>query len=323
MKIAAILDAHSPIARGLLEVAPAEFDIEFVSPSAPDDQKIGVCHDAVALIVAGSGRGVSPALLRNCPNAKLVQVLSAGHNRLDMKAVNEIGIPVAGNGGANAIPVAEHTLALILMVYRQLPDRWSNAKRGRWNQGLADSPIHEITGKTVGIVGFGRIGRVVAGILRGFDCRLLFVSSAPIPPQVASQLGGTGASLDKLLRESDIVTLHVPLLSSTFRLIGERELSLMKPDAILVNTGRGAVVDEAALCRALKDGRLGGAGLDVLEHEPGTADNPLLNMPNAVVTPHNAGNSEEAAARAVDFALANIRRVLRGEPAESLVREDE
>jgi phosphoglycerate dehydrogenase-like enzyme len=319
VKVAAILDTQSEAARFFLSSAPPNFDVILVDPKASDDEKIRLCRDALAIVASHSGQGVSPELLRRCDKLRLLQLLSAGYNRLDMTAIRETAIPVANNGGANAVAVAEHTLALMLAVYRHLPQLWTSVRQRRWQQGVPRSQFREITGKTVGIVGLGRIGREVAKRLSGFGCSLLCYEPNDVAPDVARELRITPVALDRLLQESDIVTLHVPLMPSTQRLIGRRELALMKTDAVLINTCRGPVVDEAALCDALREGRIAGAGLDVLDQEPADAGNPLLEMDNVVVTPHSGAASREGAVRAADFAFANIQRVSRGEPAQSVV----
>ena len=169
-------------------------------------------------------------------------------------------------------------------------------------------------------MGLGHIGREVARRLSGWDAELLYYDAVAAPAEVEERLGVRQTTLDELLRAADVVTLHVSLNPATRHLIGERELRLMKPSAILVNTCRGPVVDEEALCRALAAGWIAGAGLDVLEAEPARPDNPLLDMPNVLVTPHVGGSSVQRVRRATEFALANVERVLAGEPPLSLVR---
>ena len=177
--------------------------------------------------------------------------------------------------------------------------------------------MHEI--KTVGIVGMGRIGKQVAKRLKGFDTRTLFYDVVDVPDDVQKDLNVEPMDFDELLRESDIVTLHVPLTRRTRGMISDRELDMMKPSAFLVNCCRGPVVDERALHRALSQGRIAAAGLDVLEEEPTPEDNPLFDLDNVVITPHMAGPGEESTQRAATFAFYNIGRVLAGETPESLV----
>ena len=296
--------------------APAEFEVTVVDPGLSDAEKIELCKDADAII----STDVSTDVLRQCPKVKLIQTLSAGYDRLDLSAILEMGIPVANNGGANAIAVAEHTIALIINVGKRLMLQWdSTTKRREWRGALYLEDLQELTDKTVGIVGLGRIGRHVAKRLTGFDTRTIFYDIVDIPEDVQKELKVEPAEFDDLLRESDIVSMHVPLTRRTRGMLSDREFDLMKESAILINACRGPVVDEAALYRALQEGKIAAAGLDVLEAEPTPEDNPLLDLDNVVVTPHMAGQSQETNLRAATFAYGNIMRVLQGEEAESLV----
>ncbi len=296
--------------------APAELGVTVVDPGMSDAEKIELCKDADAIISSD----VSLDVLRQCPNVKLIQTLSAGYDRLDLSAILEMGIPVANNGGANAIAVAEHTVALIINVGKRLMLQWdSTTKRREWRGGLYLEDLQELTDKTVGIVGLGRIGKHVAKRLTGFDTHTIFYDIVDVPEDVQEELKVEPAEFDDLLRESDIVSMHVPLSRRTRGMVSDREFDLMKESAILINACRGPVVDEAALYRALQDGKIAAAGLDVLEAEPTPADNPLLELDNVVVTPHMAGQSQETNLRAATFAYSNIMRVLQGEEAESLV----
>ena len=296
--------------------APSELEVTVVDPGMSDAEKIELCKDADAIISSD----VSLDVLRQCPNLKLIQTLSAGYDRLDLSAILEMGILVANNGGANAIAVAEHTVALIINVGKRLMLQWdSTTKRREWRGGLYLQDLQELTDKTVGIVGLGRIGKHVAKRLTGFDTRTIFYDIEDIPEDVQKELKVEPAGFDDLLRESDIVSMHVPLTRRTRGMMSDREFDLMKESAILINACRGPVVDEAALYRALQDGKIAAAGLDVLEAEPTPEDNPLLDLDNVVVTPHMAGQSQETNLRAATFAYGNIMRVLQGEEAESLV----
>ena len=296
--------------------APAEIEVTAVDPSLSDAEKVELCKDADAIISSD----VSLDVLRQCPNLKLIQTLSAGYDRLDLSAILEMGIPVANNGGANAIAVAEHSIALMINVGKRLMLQWdSTTKRREWRGGLYLSELQELTDKTVGIVGLGRIGKHVAKRLTGFDTHTLFYDIEDIPEDVQRELKVEPAEFEDLLRESDIVSMHVPLTRRTRGMMSDREFDMMKETAILINACRGPVVDEAALYRALQEGKIAAAGLDVLEAEPTPEDNPLLDLDNVVVTPHMAGQSQETNLRAATFAYGNIMRVLSGEEADSLV----
>eukprot|EP01051_Picozoa_sp_SAG22_P021066 SAG22_NODE_4504_length_1249_cov_2.108696_1_plen_359_part_00 len=260
------------------------------------------------------------ALARQLPSLRLVQVLSAGTNELDISGLAELGVTVANNGGANAISVAEHAVALMLSVNRRMMQQWETARRGDWIKGIDYASFSEVAGKTVGIVGFGNIGRQVARRLSGWGCDLIYYDTVELAEGRSGELGAEAVeSLHGLLARSDIVTLHVPLLPSTRGLVGAAEFRQMQRHAVLINTCRGPVVDEAALVEALQSGQIAGAGLDVLEQEPTDSANPLLHMPNCVVTPHLAAASTEQIGRGVRFAIRNAARLGDGKPLVSVV----
>ena len=300
----------------MLDQAPEELELIVVNQSLSEEEKIQLCKDADAIISSD----VTVNVLRQCPNVKLIQTLSAGYDRLDLETILEMGIPVANNGGANAISVSEQTLALMIGISRNLMAQWDTTTRQRnWRGSLYQTDLSEVTDKTVGIVGLGRIGRQVAKRLTGFDTRTIYYDIEDIPEDVQQQVKAEPVGFDELLETSDIVSMHVPLTRRTRGMMSDREFGMMKETAFLINLCRGPVVDEAALYRALTEGKIAGAGLDVLEVEPTPADNPLFDLDNVIITPHMAGQSQETALRAANFAYGNILRVLGGEEAESLV----
>src|SRR5208282_1189424 len=192
---------------------------------------------------------------------KLVQVLSAGYDMVNIEGARKARVPICSNGGANSVAVAEHAIMLMLAVYRKLIAFHQNVAAGRWHSGIPRAvDIFEIEGKTVGLVGFGNIGEQVARRLKGFNARVIYYDSVRRDARNEMQLGVEYVPLDKLLETADIVSLHTALNDSTRGMIGREALARMKPKAILVNTCRGEVVDEEALVEALKDGRLLGAG---------------------------------------------------------------
>ena len=264
------------------------------------------------------GHGVSDDVLRAAKKTRLVQLCSAGFDGINLKLAGEMGIPVANNGGANAVPVAEFAITLMLSTIRHLIVTDADTRAGDWMRPELDGrDTHELFGTTVGIVGAGRIGSTLAGMLRGFETTTLYTDA--IRSEKAEGFGAKKVGLDELLERSDIVTLHTPLNASTRGLIGERELKLMKSTAVLINTCRGRVIQEDALHRALVDGEIWGAGLDVFEQEPVAPDNPILKLDNVVVAPHVAGKSYESFPRRVRFAFENMSRVWNGGAPESIV----
>lgn len=249
---------------------------------------------------------------------KLIQTPSHGFDHVDIAAAAERGVPVCnvGTSGAEAGTVAEHAMGLMLACARRLVDAHEGIRGGDWPQ-LAGSTI-ELQGKTLGIIGLGHIGREVAERARAFGMTLLYFDTVAAPDDVESALGIERVELDRLLQESDAVTVHVPLMPSTHGLIGAEELAKLKDGAILVNTSRGPVVDNLALAEALATGRIA-AGIDVFDPEPPPADHPLRGAPNVVLTPHLAGTTRESVIRIMAAALENIRRFGRGEPVQDVV----
>jgi len=245
---------------------------------------------------------------------KLIQVLSAGYDGIDIERLRQSGIPLCNNGGANSYAVSEHAILLMLAVYRRLPALDRLVRAGQWKSSkLGEEQEHELAGKTVGIVGAGMIGRTIARRLSGFEVKLLYHDPVRLPAADAAKLNMTYRDLDDLLRESDVVTLHAPSNASTHHLICDRTLALMKREAILINTARGELIDEAALYRALSEGRIWAAGLDTFDREPPDPKNPIFTLPNVVLSPHAAGPTWESWPKRFGHSYANIQRVARGE----------
>jgi phosphoglycerate dehydrogenase-like enzyme len=248
------------------------------------------------------------------PGLKLIQLISAGYDRLDVEAARRAGVPIANNGGANSVAVAEHTLLLMLAVYRKLSWHHANVVTGKWRVGdFSSHRLYELEGKTLGIVGLGTIGKKVARRAAAFDVRIQYYDIARLSEDAEDALGVHFVLFPELLRTSDIVSLHVPLNAKTRKLIGATELGMMKSSAILINTCRGPVVDEDALHRALTTGRVAAAGLDVMVEEPPLANHPLFALENVTFTPHMAGPTWENWAKAFRNAFDNVQRVERGE----------
>ncbi len=248
------------------------------------------------------------------PSLRVISQYAVGFDNIDVAAATQRGIPVGHTPGVLTDATADFAWALILAAARRVVEGYRYVQAGRWKTWgptLLLGP--NVSGATLGIVGFGRIGQAVARRARGFDMRILaydpFVSR-----EVAQNLGAELVDdLDTLLREADIVTLHTPLTEETYHLIGERELGLMKSTAVLVNTSRGPVVDPDALYRALREGEIAFAALDVTEPEPIPADSPLLTLENLIITPHIASASIQARTAMAEIAARNLIAGLRGE----------
>ncbi len=304
-------------ARILVQTAPPEFEVAIHPLDLPLDEQKRLIADADFLILLGTG--IPDEVLRAAPKLKMIQLVGAGYDRINLPLCRELNVLVANNGGTNAIDAAEHALALMFGAYRRLPEMDRNVRAGAWQAIDSGESTYTIHGKTIGIVGLGKIGQHLARLLKAFEAELLFFDAAPPPAEVQRSLGVSQVTLDELLRRSDIVTLHVPLLPATRNMIGARELALMKPTALLVNTCRGPVVDEAALTKALKARQIRWAALDVYAKEPPDPANPLLQLENAVFTPHSAGVTNDTWERRGRFMFENLQRVWAGEKPLSAV----
>ncbi|MDQ1281147.1 MAG: D-3-phosphoglycerate dehydrogenase / 2-oxoglutarate reductase [Thermoproteota archaeon] len=242
---------------------------------------------------------------------KMIQTFSVGYENIDVEAATKAGIMVCNTGGVNAESVAELAWGLILGLARQIPGGDRFMREGKWGRWMSEKHVL-VRGKTLGIVGFGAIGRIVGNIGHlAFNMNLLsydpFVTS-----ETVESFGGTLVSMEKLMKESDIISVHVPLSASTQHLIGERELRMMKPTAMIVNTSRGAVVDEVALIGCLQGNVIAGAGLDVFESEPLSMESPLRKMDNVIIVSH-IGSCPEALAKMNVVGVDNVLRFVRGE----------
>ena len=265
-----------------------------------------------AAVVVTNKVVVDRAVMTACPGLELVCVAATGTNNVDLAAARDRGVAVCNVTGYATPSVVQHVFALILALAVRLDEHASAARDGRWAASemfcVLDFPFRELAGRTLGVVGWGELGQAVARVAQAFGMTVL----------VAQRPGGSPREgrvpLDALLAQADVLSLHVPLAANTRNLIGARELALMKRDALLIDTARGGVVDEVALAEALRAGRLGGAGVDVLAAEPPRQGSPLLEtgIPNLIVTPHVAWASREARQRLIDEVAANIRAFREG-----------
>jgi phosphoglycerate dehydrogenase-like enzyme len=269
------------------------------------DELLDLLADAVGAIVSTDPfqRGV----LEASPKLKVIARVGVGVDTVDVDAATDCGVLVTTTPGANDETVADHTMALILGLVRRIAEHDRSLRDGRWDRGGALTP-GDLRGATVGLVGSGRIGSGVVARLRPFGSTILVTDPALDRPPEGSEL----VALDALLARSDVVSVHVPLLPQTRGLLGARELALMPPHAVLINTARGEVVDEDALVDALRSGRLAGAGIDAFAHEP-PFGSPLLELPNVIVTPHVGGLSVRSILAMTAQATASVVAVLRGE----------
>lgn len=245
-------------------------------------------------------------VLDACPRLRLISVWGTGTDNVDLAACRARGVEVANTPGVNAHAVAEHTMALILAVLRAIPSLDTAVRSGEWPRRL----LTQLEGSTLGLVGFGEIGRRVAALARPFGAELLVSTWGPDDGRAAAA-GARHVRLHTLLRESDVVSLHMRLAAGTAGVIGGAELALMKPTAVLINTARAGLVERSALLVALREQRIAGAALDVFDVEPVPADDPLLSLPNVVLTPHDAGMTAGVIALGLRRAVENVERLLR------------
>jgi phosphoglycerate dehydrogenase-like enzyme len=269
-----------------------------------------LARDAVAAIV--STDPFDRDVLAAASELRVIARVGVGTDSIDLEAATEAGVVVVTTPGANQETTADHAVAMILAAVRRVVEHDSAIRRGEWRRGGELTPW-ELHRTTVGLVGFGSIGRAVARRLRGFDVELLVCD-----PAARTVRGIENAPLPILLRRADIVSLHAPLDGGTRGLIGADELALMRHEAVLVNTSRGGLIDERALADALAQGRLRAAALDVFADEPAVPTS-LARLPNVVLTPHIGGLSERSVVRMTERATAYVLDVLRGAPDATVV----
>jgi len=293
----------------VLEVAPPEFEVRFPEQGTPGKGWIEIMKDADFLMTCGL-RAKHIATLERC---KLVQHQGVGHDGIDLDALTEAGIPFAVTPEGTVIGVAEHTILLMLALSKHLVQVHQFVRDGNFNSLAWRPTCHFLNGRTVGILGFGRIGRRAAYLAHAFGVNLLYSDVVRAPEDVEKELDAKYVSLEELLSQSDIVSMHTPLTPETEGMLGAEQFALMKKGALFVNTGRGKTYDMDALYESLKSGHIGAAGLDVFNPEPPPSDHPILQLPNVICTPHMATGTVEAHLRKAQAQFANFQRVLRGE----------
>ncbi|MHA1578679.1 MAG: 2-hydroxyacid dehydrogenase [Candidatus Freyarchaeota archaeon] len=268
---------------------------------------------------------VPAKLIEGAKRLKLIQTAAAGADAIDYRAAAEKGITVATSSGCNASATAEHAMLLMLALVRRLPQEYNRMVRGEWRTWGDKYEGYELLDKTLGIIGLGKIGVELAKRAKAFGMRMLAIkrhpeSSENLKHELGLEFLGGLDSIDYVLENSDFVVLCVPLTEETREIIGERELKLMKRTAYLINVSRGKAIDEKALVKVLREGRIAGAGLDVFYDYLPKPDNPLFKLDNVVLTPHMGGWTKESRYRCLKFALENVWRLYRGEPVKNQLR---
>lgn len=275
-----------------------------------EDEIITTCKDATVVLLEFPNTPFTPRVIAALPECRAIIRYGVGIESVDQPEATRRGVVVANTADFCTEEVSDHAAALLLASARRISWFDRKVRSGSWNDFKVTPPLRRMSAMTLGLVGWGRIAQAVARKMQGFGIRILatdpFVKS--MPPGSNVEL----VSMDRLLRESDLVSLHVPLAAETKHLIGEEAMRLMKPTAYLVNTSRGGVVDQAALVRALQENRIGGASLDVFEEEPLPAASPLRNLEQVTMTPHYAASSQDSMAHLHRTVADSIEAVLRG-----------
>ncbi len=310
-KVACLDVWDTKVRRIVQEVAPVDLELRFAASYDPAAQ-YALALDADVILTGWAP--VTARMIEDAPRLRFVQKWGVGYDKIDLAAAKRRGIPVAICAGSNAGPVAEHAIALMLSVYRQIPYVDHALRQGRWLKQEMRSVCRQIKGKTVGLLGLGNIGRLVARKLGGFDVRIIYFDVHRADAATEQALSLTYVALAQLLAQADILSIHVPLLEATRGLINAAAIAQMKDGAVIINTSRGGIVDEAALYQALQSGKLFGAGIDTHAVEPPPTDNPLFRLHQVVVTPHTGSVAVDNVADVTLHALNNIQRVLRGQP---------
>jgi D-3-phosphoglycerate dehydrogenase len=312
-----------PVKVALTDVLPKDL-FPIIEAAVPDGWTYEVATEpsernrarmiAEADILMSGGAITTDEMLRHAPHLTFVQKTGAGYNNISLELCKELGIGLANLPGNNAPAVAEHTVMLMLAVYRHLTELDARIRRGGWAREETRAINRELRGKVVGILGLGHIGREVATRLSGFGVTIVYHDVRRQPPEVEQALRATYLELDELLATADVVSLHMPLFPETRGFIDKARLLAMKPDAVLINCGRGALVNEPDLVEVLHSGHLYGAGLDCTAQERENGTKAFWDLPNVVLSPHIAGSSVENFTTMMRRCFANARSYLAGEP---------
>ncbi len=309
--------------RGLSKIKEF-FDVDLWTDEAPPPKSVIIerVKDVDALVPLLTDP-IDAEVFDAAPKLRIVSQYAVGYDNIDVKEATKRGIYVTNTPGVLTETVADFTFALMLAVARRIVEADKYVREGKWKVGwhplmMIGSDVYE---RTLGIIGMGRIGSAVARRAKGFGMRILYYDAIR-REDLEKELGVEYVDMDKLLEESDFVSLHVPLTPETYHLMGEEQFRKMKPTAFLINTSRGKVVDQKALYKALKEGWIAGAGLDVFEQEPIPPDDPLLQLNNVVLAPHAASASYETRSRMAEIVAENLIAFLNGKVPPTLVNKE-
>lgn len=324
----------SPLPEGLVSMFFSEYlekyglEAEFVS--VPHDITSGELQSKVsdADIIIGDYTmkiRLTSELIEKMRSVKLIAQPSTGYDNIDIDACKRKGIPVSNIGGANSASVAEHTIMLALMLMKRVLQAHSSMLEGRWIQDEMMNLTLDLKGKTWGIVGMGRIGKEVAKRLITFGTDTIYYDIVRLSNNEESELNAKYSEFQGLLTQSDVISVHLPLNEKTSGIFSEKEFRIMKPSSFFINVSRGKIVDEFAVAKAVKNGWISGAGIDVFSNEPVTRENPLViaarEGANIILTPHIAGATNDARLRIIQTTVENVIAVMRGEKPRNVVNE--
>lgn len=253
-------------------------------------------------------------------NLKMVMRWGVGYDSVDIEEAGRRGVLVCNTPGANAYAVADLAVALMLNVGRNIFGYYDNIRKNQWDRNAFATNL-SLNGKTVGLIGGGNIGRQVAKRVQAFGSKVCYYDAFRLPEAVEQEADLTYCELDELIRRSDVISLHVPLLDSTRHIVGAEQLAMMKPNAVVINTARGGLIDDAALAEALKNGTIGGAGLDCVEEEEGKTTEALLEMPNVIITPHIGGSASDLGSAIIPMLVENIVLLQAEKPVKYIVNQ--
>jgi glyoxylate reductase len=289
----------------------------------PKEEIIRKARNVDALVTLLSDK-IDAEVFDAAPKLKIVAQMAVGFDNIDVAEATKRGIYVTNTPGVLTETTADFAWALLMAIARRVVEADRYVRGGQWKVSWHPSMLlgRDVYSATLGIVGAGRIGTAVARRAKGFNMRILYYDVVPMPPEIEKELDAKRVDLDTLLRASDFVSIHVPLMKETYHLINEEKLRLMKKTAYLINNSRGPVVDEKALYRALKEGWIAGAALDVFEQEPTPVDNPLLKLDNVVVAPHISSASYETRSRMAEMVGENLVAFFEGKTPPNLVNPD-
>lgn len=286
----------------------------------PKHELINNIKEAYGLLCMLNDR-IDSEVMDSALNLRVISSMSAGFDHIDVQKATEKGIYVTNTPEVLTEATADLTWALLMAAARLIVKADIYVRKGEWKEGWSPTLFlgEDVYGKTLGIIGAGKIGLAVAARASGFNMKKIYFNRSKLPKEIEEKLNLTYKPLEELLKEADYVTIHTPLTKETYHMIGEAQLKLMKPTAILINTSRGSVIDEAALIKALREKWIAGAALDVFEEEPVNPANPLLKLDNVVVTPHIGSATKETRFKMAEIAAKNLISVLKGEPPIYLV----